>query len=159
MDYLSQILGDPNLERTVTIKTKPGKGEQAPEAPLDSGSANLPQPVLDLMQMQARAMQPSPQPLQGQTPMDSAFPPAVMQMMNQPAGLRELENAGSYANRLVRREHIRNRNGINGLIEMLLGPSYKGYEAPQPNPYTGPEDAGNPYAPPPMMPVISPNRT
>ena len=49
MDYLAQILGDPSQERSITIKTKPGKEEGPPEAPLSSDSANLPGPVLEML--------------------------------------------------------------------------------------------------------------
>lgn len=78
MDYLSQILADSSQERTVTIKTKPGKKEQAPEAPLDPGSANLPQGVLDML-MLGQAQKPSlPPQLLAMMMQNSAPAPAPM---------------------------------------------------------------------------------
>lgn len=82
MEYLAQMLADPTQERTltqvqangnqkstVTVKTKPGKKEQGPEAPLDPMSANLPAGVLEMMGMG------QPQPSQPQ------LPPELMQLM------------------------------------------------------------------------------
>lgn len=160
MGMLDFLLGDNNQERTITVKSKPMK-DQPPEAPLDSGSANLPEPVMELMRMQAKAMNPAQQPLDGQMPMDAAepFPPAVMQMMSQPAGLRELENAGSYANRQVRRQRMRNQNGIHGLLDMMFGPGYKNFDLPAGTPYVPSHDEDNPYYVPPSGAVVSPNRT
>jgi hypothetical protein len=68
IDFLSQLLGDMNQERTITIKTKPQKRDAPPEMPLDGSSANIPQNVLDLMRMQAMAMQDPMQSFQ-QMPM------------------------------------------------------------------------------------------
>jgi len=69
IDFLSQLLGDVNQERTITIKTKPqSKKDVPPEMPLDGSSANIPQNVLDLMRMQAMAMQDPTQSFQ-QMPM------------------------------------------------------------------------------------------
>ncbi|HYX39937.1 MAG TPA: hypothetical protein VE954_43125 [Oligoflexus sp.] len=82
MEYLAQMLADTTQERTltqvqangnskqtVTVKTKPAKKEQGPEAPLDAASANLPQGVLDMMGMgQAAPQQPS-------------LPPELLQML------------------------------------------------------------------------------
>jgi hypothetical protein len=70
MGMLELLLGDAGLERTITIKTKPTKKEDAPEAPLDPRSANLPQPVMDLMGGGS---------FQGQTPMAWGDPQLQMQ--------------------------------------------------------------------------------
>jgi hypothetical protein len=84
MEYLAQMLADPSQERTltqvqangnqkstVTVKTKPGKKEQGPEAPLDPNSANLPQGVLDMLM--GGMGQPAPQ--------QPSLPPELLQMM------------------------------------------------------------------------------
>lgn len=55
MNILDILLGDSTQERTVTIKTKPQKKEAAPEMPLDQGSANIPQGILDLLHAGNRA--------------------------------------------------------------------------------------------------------
>lgn len=72
MDYLSQILANPNQKRTVTIKTEPEKRPGPPEAPLSPESANLPQGVLDMMMM-GQAQKP-------------ALPPGMLQGLLMGAG-------------------------------------------------------------------------
>lgn len=67
MDYIAQMMLDPNQERVVTIKTKPdAKKEQAPEKPISSYSANLPQNILDLIQGEVMQQQKPMAPAIGQ---------------------------------------------------------------------------------------------
>lgn len=88
MDYLSQILANPNQERSVTIKTKPEKREAAPEAPLDPSSANIPQSVMEMLMM-GQAQKPAVPPdllqalMMGGLGGGSSTPPAVDPMMGQ----------------------------------------------------------------------------
>lgn len=50
MDYIAQMMLDPNQERVVTIKTKPeAKKDKSVEAPISPYSANLPQNIIDLV--------------------------------------------------------------------------------------------------------------
>lgn len=58
MDWVTQLLMNPNEEKSITVKTKPQKAS-APEAPLDMGSANLPQGVMDAFGAQQPQLPPN----------------------------------------------------------------------------------------------------